>query len=99
MYNLQKHTSNPYLHLKMIGVWKNKCRLLLCQLILRMLIYAKCYLQTEKKLLYCGLPILNFVNYCNVIPLVGNRDLSKSDAIAIDHSLHAVNCLHRIMRM
>ena len=29
MYNLQKHTSNPYLHLKMIGFGKNKCCLLL----------------------------------------------------------------------
>ena len=62
-----------------------------------MSIDAKCYLQTEKNALYCGLPIQSFVNYCNVIPLVGNRELSKNDAIAIDHSLRAVNCLHRIM--
>ena len=64
-----------------------------------MLIDAESHLQTEKNALYCGFPIQSFVNYCNVIPLVGNRDLSKNDAIAIDHSLRAINCLHRVIRI
>ena len=30
---------------------------------------------------------------------VGNKNLNKNNAIAIDHSLRAVNCLNQIMRI
>ena len=43
----------------------------------------------------CQYKVLLITVLLLLLPLVGNRDLSKNNAIAIDHSLRAVSCLNQ----
>ena len=62
-----------------------------------MLTDTECCSQTGKNVV-CQYKAL-LITVLLLLSLVGNRDLSKSNAIAIGHSLHAVNCLNEIMRI
>ena len=65
-----------------------------------MLIDTEYCSQTEKKcyiVVYQNKALL--ITVLLLLSLVGNRDLSKSNAIAIGNSLRAVNCLNEIVRI
>ena len=47
----------------------------------------------------CQSKVLYYITVLLLLLLVGNRDLSKNNAIVIDLSLRAIDCLNQIMRI
>ena len=91
MYISQKHTNNPHLLPNVIGFWKKWVPPIIFYVNWHHVLIAIFKRKKMRYIMACQSKLLYFIAVLLWLSLVGNRDLNKNNAIAIDHFLREVN--------